>query len=102
MQNKEGVNHMPTTNINVRVDSSLKKEAETLFNDLGLNMSSAINMFLKSAVSYNGIPFEIKRREPNAETLAALAEYEEMKRNPEKYKRYDSFQEVLDEVFADA
>ena len=93
---------MATTNINVRVDSLLKKEAESLFSDLGLNMSSAITLFLKSAVSSNGIPFEIKRRKPNAETLAALAEYEEMKKNPEKYKRYDSFQEALDEVFADA
>lgn len=93
---------MATTNINVRVDSLLKKEAESLFSDLGLNMSSAITLFLKSAISSNGIPFEIKRRKPNAETLAALAEYEEMKKNPEKYKRYDSFQEALDEVFADA
>lgn len=44
-------------------------------------MSSAFNMFFKSAVSYNGIPFEVKRREPNAETLEAFAEDEEMKRN---------------------
>lgn len=47
---------MSTTNINVRVDTDLKKSAETLFNDLGLNMSSAITMFLKSAVSHDGIP----------------------------------------------
>lgn len=93
---------MATTNINVRVDSSLKKEAESLFSDLGLNMSSAITLFLKSAVSSDGIPFAVKRRKPNAETLAALAEYEAMKKNPEEYKRYDSFQEALDEVFADA
>ena len=38
---------MATANINVRVDENLKKEAEGLFNDLGLNMSSAITMFLK-------------------------------------------------------
>ena len=60
---------MATTNINVRVDTSLKKDAEKLFNELGLNMSSAITMFLKSAVSYEGIPFEIKRIRPNAETV---------------------------------
>lgn len=52
---------MATTNINVRVDTKLKKEAEELFSDLGLNMSSAITMFLCSAVSYDGIPFEVKR-----------------------------------------
>lgn len=93
---------MATTNINVRVDSALKSEAEALFNDLGLNMSSAINMFLRSAINYNGIPFEVKRPTPNAETRAALNEYEEMKRNPDKYKRYQSFDDILDEVLDDA
>lgn len=93
---------MSTTNINVRVDSALKLEAEALFDDLGLNMSTAINMFLRSAINYNGIPFEIKRPAQNAVTKAALDEYEEMKKNPDKYKRYESFDDFLDEVFADA
>ncbi len=95
---------MATTNINVRVDSALKEEAEELFNDLGLNMSSAINMFLRSAINYNGIPFEVKRLapNPNAETKAALDEYEEMKKNPSSYKHYKSFDEILEEVFGDA
>ncbi len=88
---------MATTNINVRVDSALKQEAEALFEDLGLNMSSAINMFLRSAINHNGIPFEVKRSIPNAETKAALRECEEMKKNPDKYKRYDSFDEISDE-----
>ena len=48
---------MATTNINVRVDSELKKSAESLFSDLGLNMSTASTMFLKNAVSNEGIPF---------------------------------------------
>ena len=93
---------MGTTNINVRVDSNLKAQAETLFSDLGMNMSTAINMFLKSAVTYEGIPFEIRRQTPNEETRAALAEYAEMKRNPSKYKRYESFNDVMDEVLSDA
>ncbi len=93
---------MATTNINVRVDSTLKQEAEALFMDLGLNMSSAINMFLRSAINHNGIPFEVKRPAPNAETKAALNEYEEMQKNPDKYKRYESFDEMIDEVLADA
>lgn len=93
---------MATTNINVRVDAELKQSAEELFSDLGLTMSSAITMFLKNAVSYDGIPFEVKRRVPNAETRSALAEYEEMKKNPSVYKRYHSFDELLDEVLTDA
>ncbi len=52
---------METTNLNIRVDEELKKNAERLFADLGLNMSSAITLFLKASVDYNGIPFEIKK-----------------------------------------
>lgn len=89
---------MSTTNINVRVDSDLKKSAESLFSDLGLNMSTAITMFLKRAVSQDAIPFEVKRLTPNKETVAALAEYDEMKNSPNKYKRYNSFDDLLDEV----
>lgn len=69
---------MATTNINVRVDADLKKSAEELFSDLGLNMSTAINMFLKAAVNYEGIPFELKRVESNAVTQSALNEYKEI------------------------
>ena len=93
---------MATTNINIRVDTELKQSAEALFEDLGLNMSSAVTMFLKTAVRYEGIPFEIKRSTPNAETRAALAEADEMKNNPGKYKRYGSFDEVIAEVKTDA
>lgn len=89
---------MSTANINVRIDENLKREAEALFYDLGLNMSSAITMFLKSAVRHDGIPFEVRRDTLNAETRAALAEYDSMKSNPEKYKRYHSFAEVLKDV----
>ena len=46
--------------------------------------------------------FELRRFVPNAETKAALDEYEEMKKNPGSYKRYESFDEALDEGFADA
>ena len=85
---------MATTNINVRVDANLKQSAESLFADLGLNMSTAITMFLKSAVNHDGIPFEVKRMSPNAETKAALAKYDQMKLHPENYKRYDSFDDL--------
>ena len=92
---------MATTNINVRVDASLKKDAEKLFNELGLNMSSAVTMFLKSAVSYEGILFEIKRIRPNSETIEALAEYQKMK-DKTKCKRYKSFDDIIGDVLNEA
>lgn len=92
---------MATSNINVRVDTKLKQSAENLFTDLGLNMSSAITMFLRSAVSHDGIPFEVKRISANSETISALAEYKDMKNDPKSYKRYDSFSELMNEVLED-
>lgn len=88
--------------IKTAAEAESKQAAEALFNDLGLNMSSAITMFLKSAVSHDGIPFEVKRKVPNPDTAAALAEYHAMKKNPDSYKRYSSFAEIMDEVLEDA
>ena len=60
------------TNINVRVDEDLKSKAESIFNELGLNLSTAMNLFLNSAVRYGGIPFELKvtRKPPGLEEMS--------------------------------
>lgn len=55
---------MPQTiNVNIRMDEELKKQAEQLFSDLGLNMTTAVNVFIRQAVNYGGIPFEIIRKD---------------------------------------
>lgn len=90
-----------SSNINIRIDAQLKKDAEELFNDLGLTMSTAISMFLRSALNNDGIPFEVRRQQPNTETLQALAEYEEIKANVAAYKRYASFKALEDDILAD-
>lgn len=88
--------------VNIRVDTDLKQSAEALFDDLGLTMSAAITMFLKSAVNHDGIPFEVKRTTPNTETRTALSEYEDMQKNPGNYKRYASFDDIVNEVLDNA
>lgn len=50
---------MATTSITIRMDEHLKKQAETLFEDMGLNMTTAITMFTKAVIRQNKIPFEI-------------------------------------------
>ncbi|MBO4423063.1 MAG: type II toxin-antitoxin system RelB/DinJ family antitoxin [Clostridia bacterium] len=80
---------MATTNLNIRIDENLKKQAEVLFSELGLNMSSAITVFLKSAVDYNGIPFEIRKTERNASVSDAelfAVSNELIAKNKEAYK----------------
>lgn len=85
------------TTLNVRVDENVKKEASVLFNDLGLDLSTAVNIFLRQSIMRGGLPFDVVKETPNAETLAALEEVEEMKKHPEKYKGYTD----LDEMWAD-
>ena len=51
---------MAQTNLTVRIDDNIKREAEILFNRIGLNMSSAINVFFRQAVREQAIPFELK------------------------------------------
>jgi len=82
-----------STNVSIRMDVNLKKEAEELFADLGMNMTVAMNMFLRQAVRNQGIPFEISRT-PNAETTAAMAEAERIARDP-NVKGYTN----LDDLF---
>ncbi|MDO4241336.1 MAG: type II toxin-antitoxin system RelB/DinJ family antitoxin [Microbacteriaceae bacterium] len=84
---------MPTMNLNIRVDKSLKEDAEYLFNELGFNMTTAVNMFLRSAVRENRIPFELKTRTPNAETIAAIEEGRRIARDP-NVKGYRSIEEL--------
>jgi DNA-damage-inducible protein J len=49
-----------STNLNIRIDKNVKETSEKVFEDLGLNMTTAINMFLRQVIRVNGIPFEIK------------------------------------------
>jgi len=85
-----------TTNLNIRVDSILKQESDKLFKNLGLNMSTAINMFLIKCVKTSSIPFKIEEPKPSKELKKALKEVEYMKNHPEKYNSYDSIDELFE------
>ena len=51
---------MATTNLNICTDKAIKDRAEKVFNELGLNMTTAVNMFLKASIRTHGIPFDLK------------------------------------------
>ena len=59
------VHIMATTNLNIRTDKEIKDQAERIFSELGLNMTTAINMFLRTTIRENGIPFALKLDVPN-------------------------------------
>ena len=87
-----------STNLNIRVDSKLKKEADELFKRLGLNMSSAINVFLSQSVREQAIPFEIREDTSNKELLSALKEAKNMSKKPQNYKWYDNTKELFEDL----
>ena len=93
---------MAKVSTNISLDAALKKSAQELFADLGMDLTTAVTLFLKQSVREQGLPFAVTRAMPNAETRAALSEYAAMREHPEQYKRYASFREVLDEVLEDA
>lgn len=79
------------------MDEDIKHQADELFSDLGLNLSSAITAFIKQAIREQAIPFKLSRNVPNAETLEAIEEVKRLKNAPDK-KTYDSFKDFMKEM----
>lgn len=71
------------TNVCIRIDTELKAQAEALFGELGMNLTTAFNIFLRQAVRENGIPFAIRLGRPNRETAAAIRDAAGIARDPE-------------------
>lgn len=85
-----------TTNISIRMDEALKAQADIFFAELGMNLSTAFQIFVRQSLREGRIPFDITLEKPNKETTAALLEAERITNDP-SVKGYDD----LDELFAD-
>jgi len=79
--------------VTARVDENVKKEAETLFKKMGLNMSTAMNLFLKKCILEQGIPFELKVS--NGETRKVL---DEVEKDIGLSKTFDSIDELIEDL----
>ena len=82
-----------TTPTQVRIDSEIKKQACELFSSIGLDMSTAVNLFLYQCVLRGGLPFNVEKPKYNAETLAAMAEAMRISRDNNS-PSYDSLEEL--------
>lgn len=96
----QGDSFMAQTNINIRMDENLKKDFDTLCNNLGLTMTAAFNVFAKTMVRQQRIPFEVSMKVPNAETMVAIQEIEEMKKNPSLGKSYTDVDAMMKDLLA--
>ena len=86
-----------TTNISIRMDADLKAQADALFNELGMNLTTAFNIFVRQSLREGGIPFEVKLEQPNKDTIAAMLEAERIARDP-SVKHYSDVEEALREL----
>ena len=82
-----------TTNINIRMERDVKEQAEQIFNDLGLTMTAAINLFLRTAIRERGIPFSLKLDVPNETTASAIEEGRRIA-SDDSVKGYDSLESL--------
>ena len=88
---------MATVPTQVRIDEELKKQAVELFSQLGMDMSSAMNIFLRQCVLRGGLPFSVELPNYKPEVLEAMEEAKQLSKNPNA-KRYSSFAEALEDI----
>ena len=90
-----------TAVINVRTEPEIKAKVETLYNSMGVSLSDAINMFLYKSIDFRGLPFDLCREIPNAETIAAMKEAEDIIAGRVQAKSYSSFKDMLDDALTE-
>ena len=81
----------------IRLDTELRQEAEALFSDLGMSLATAFQIFLKQAIQEQGLPFPVKKRQPNKVTLAAMKEALKIAESPDA-KTYSSAAEMMEDI----
>ena len=91
---RSNILRLPTTNFSVRMDSDIKKQCETLYGELGINLTTAINVFLRQSLWVGGFPFDVRIEQPNKETIAAMLEAERIARDS-SVKRYSNVEDAL-------
>ena len=91
---------MAKVSTNISLDEDLKKEAQALFAEFGLDLTTAITVFLKQSVREGRIPFEIAVDRPNRKTIRAMKEGDKMMakflKDPKSVKTYDNINDLME------
>ena len=90
---------MKTITIQTRIDTTLKKNAENILSSIGLDITSAIRLFLTQCVVQRRLPFQaVAPEEPNEETIAAMQEAEDIASGKIKSKGYDNVDKMIEDI----
>lgn len=90
-----------TAVLNIRTDPDVKAQAEAVYQQFGITLSDAVNIFLRKSVMVGGLPFAMKGQMPNAATLAAMAETEDILAGRAHAKKYSSARDLFDDLDAE-
>ncbi len=85
------------TSMTIRMNRDIKNQAQKIFADLGMDMTTAVNVFLRQAITYKGFPFEVTLHTPNSVTMNAIdsAEHED-----DVYGPFDTVSKLMDALNA--
>lgn len=87
-----------TTSLTIRLDKTIKSQAQRIYSELGVDMTTAINVFLRQSIRSKGFPFDVNLRTPNNETLQAMHDVNEGKN---LVGPFSSVKELMDSLNAD-
>jgi len=87
-----------TISMSIDVDPAVKADVEAIYARYGMSIDDAVKVFLYKSQYVDGLPFDLRERVPNDETIAAFEEVEQMKRNPNLRKSFDSVEALFEEL----
>ena len=87
---------MSKTSMSIRLDSEVKEQAQQVFNNLGMDMTTAINIFLRQAIQYQGLPFDV-RLDENRRLLEVLTDLDQ---NRNMSQSFESVSDLMEDLHA--
>ncbi len=97
----KGDDIMAKVSTNITIDAETKAKAQAMLSDFGMDLSTAVNIFLKQMLYEGAIPFAISREVPNKVTLDAMKEAHEMYVSPDSYKKYNSVDSMMEDILGE-
>ena len=85
---------MSKTSMSIRLDSEIKEQAQQVFNHLGMDMTTAINIFLRQAIQYQGLPFDV-RLDENRKLLQVLTDLDQNRNISQSFESVSDLMEDL-------
>ena len=86
------------SSLTVRTNSDIKSNAKKVYEELGMDLSTAINVFLRKSIEFGGFPFEVRKERPNQRLLTAIKEADDTLDGKISAKSYDSYDQMTEDI----